>query len=227
MIEKSFFIKAFPNEAVGYLKDGKFYELENLSSNPRHSFEVRPDFLLNEPDVLVHSHCVTTRSMFDPRSPSYEDLKTQIAIDIECAVCVTDGVECSDPMYWGNPKNRPALVGRDFIHNIQDCFSLVQDYYFQELGIELRSVPRYAGWAQDGLTLIESSYIDMGFKEIPISEAKANDLFFYQVHAKTPNHLGVYVGDQRVLTHWYGRASGFEPYSKWASKIVKAVRYMP
>lgn len=57
MTYQEHFIACWPNEGVGYMKNGEFFPLQNLSTE-QHHFEVDPAFLLEEPDMLLHSHCV-------------------------------------------------------------------------------------------------------------------------------------------------------------------------
>lgn len=219
---KEYFNSKWPEEGVGYVKDGVFYPLENIAEDKINSFVVDPTFLLNEPDCLLHSHTTGHRVQnHDPRSPSYSDLEFQIKTDIEWGICVTDGENCTDPMYWGNPKRRPELLGRDFIYNLQDCFSLTQDWYYQEYGIALPNKARNAHWNQEGHNYIDELYTDWGFTEINAAKVKRGDLLLYQVRSSVPNHLGIYLGNNQVLSHWYGRKSAVEDYGRWANWIVK------
>lgn len=226
MTFKEYFINCYPNEGVGYLKDGVFFPLENVATHPAHSFEVDPSFLLNEPDALLHSHCVGREAQTtDPRAPSYEDLLGQQQTGIEWGICVTDGTTCEDPLYWGNPENRPPLEGRDFIFNIQDCLCLTQDWYFTEYGIELPTQPRTPGWNEEGQNYFEDLYEQWGFVKVPLQELKRGDVLFYKVRSPVVNHIGVYLGDGQVISHWYGRLSCVEPFGTWARYIQFAARY--
>ena len=228
MTFKQYFISKFPEEAVGYLKGGEFFPLENLAADKLHSFEVDPSFILNEPELLLHSH-VTGHEVqepgHDPRAPSFTDLQYQIATDIEWGICVTDGQTCDDPITWGNPKNRPALEGRDFIFNIQDCLSLLQDWMYAERGVELPNEPRHPFWASDGQNYMEDLHEKYGFVKVNVSELQRGDVLFYKVRTPVVNHLGIYLGDNQVLSHWYGRVSAIEGFGKWAEYIQFAARY--
>lgn len=222
------FIKCWPNEGVGYLKNGAFFPLENIAEDQRYSFEVNPQFLLQEPDALLHSHCTGVEKLAtDPRAPSFEDLQGQIQTGVEWGICVTDGEVCENPLYWGNPKHRPDLLGRDFIFNVQDCFTLVQDWFYQERAVTLPNLPRTPHWNDEGENHLADRYQDWGFEKVPVSDIQRGDVLFYKVRSKVPNHLGIYLGDHQVLSHWYGRVSCVEPFGKWAGYIEFAARHTP
>lgn len=223
---KQYFISKWPEEAVGYLKDGQFFPLENIAVDKRHQFEVDPMFMLNEPDALLHSHTVGFEEQrHDARSPSITDLEYQITTAIEWGICVTDGDVCEDPLYWGNPNNRPELLGRDFIFNIQDCLSLCQDWFYQEHGVVLPNQPRNPYWNEDGENYMEQLYESWGFDKIDLGSLRRGDVLFYKVRSPVVNHLGIYLDNNEVISHWYGRVSAIESYGKWANYIQFAARY--
>jgi hypothetical protein len=225
---KAHLISVWPEEGCGYIKDGVFYPVANLAEDKEHAFEFPADLMLVEPDIIVHSHTVgyaDKNPSHDARAPSHADLVGQLNTAVEWALCVTDGQTCEDPRFWGNPSNRPPLVGRDFIHNLQDCFSLAQDWYYAERGLVLPNVARTPFWNQEGENHIAEHYASFGFVEIPLSELQHGDALLYQVRSKVPNHIGIYVGDNRVLSHWAGRISQEEDFGTWARYIVTALRY--
>lgn len=218
-------LKCYPEEGVGYVTDGIFYPVQNLAKDKVNTFAC---VFKEEADIWVHSHTVghTVASPdYDPRSPSYEDLLGQKATGKEWALIVTDGVTCNPPLYWGNPRNRPPLIGRDFIFNIQDCFSLAQDYYFQEHGIILDTVPRTPFWNEEGENHIIENFERLGFEQVPLNKVQVGDALIYQVRSQVPNHIGIYYQPDKVLSHWYNRVSQVEDYGLWARYIVLALRY--
>jgi len=226
---KAYFNSQWPFEAAGYIKNDQFYPLDNISEgDKRDEVAVDPSFLMDEPDVFIHSHTTGWRQHnpeFDPRSPSYHDLKGQIDTAIEWAVCTTDGVNCSDPLFWGNPDNRPPLLGRDFIYNIQDCLSLAQDWFYQERGIVLPNQARTPYWHDEGHNFMEELFPKWGFVEIAQSEAQRGDVFLYAIRSPIIRHIGVYLGNNEVISHWHKQVSAVESYGKWAKNIAKTIRY--
>lgn len=221
---KEYFLSKYPEEGVGYIKKGVFYPCENLAEDKIHSFEIDSSILLKKPDVIIHSHTITSGYRGDPHEPSREDLAGQIATDCEWAICVTDGQVCEDPLYWGNPKNRPPLLERQFIHNIQDCFCLVQDWYYAERKIILPNLPRDPHWYETE-NHIEDKYAEWGFEETDGKDMKVGDLILFKVRSPVANHLGVYVGDGKMMTHWLNRLSEVQTIGLWKDYITKVLRY--
>lgn len=225
---KQYFIDCYPYEGVGYLKNGEFFPLENIAEDKLNTFEVNPSFLLQEPDVLLHSHITgIEETELDPRTPSFADLQGQIQTAIEWGICVTDGRTCEDPIFWGNPQNRPPLEGRDFIFNVQDCLCLCQDWFYQEHGVVLPTVPRHPLWHMEGENYMEELYESWGFQKVAPHEMQRGDVLFYRVRSPVINHLGIYLGNNEVLSHWFGRTSAIESFGTWASHIEFAARYIP
>ena len=223
---KSYFTSKWPEEAVGYVKGGEFFPLENVADDKKHSFEVDPKFMLEAPEVLLHSHTTGFElQSHDARAPSYLDLKGQIATDIEWGICVTDGETCDDPLYWGNPDHRPALLERDFVFNYADCFTLAQDWFYQEQGKFFPNLARDPHWNEDGEDYISELYTKWGFEKVDLAELQLGDVLFYQVRSPVVNHMAIYLGNNEVVGHWYGRVSCVEPFGTWARYIVFAARH--
>lgn len=225
---KTYFISKWPNEAVGYLKQGEFFPLENLAVDQKHEFEVDPAFLLQEPDVLLHSHITgyeLRNPNVDPRSPSFTDLKYQISTDIEWGICVTDGQTCDEPLCWGNYDHVPDLIGREFIFNLHDCLPLARDWLYQNRGIKIPFHAHESMWHEQGEDYIEQLYESWGFQQVQLDELQEGDVLFYQVRSLVVNHVGIYLGNNEVISHWYGRVSCVETFGKWGSHVKFAARY--
>ena len=82
-------IESFPNECIGYVKDGKYVRLENSSKDPENHASI-PLTLLAELmsdgiDVLCHSH------PNGPNCPSSDDLRFQRQMAIPHALVSTNG----------------------------------------------------------------------------------------------------------------------------------------
>lgn len=221
----------WPEEAIVFVDaDANLHFVENIAEDKLHTFKAEPSALVElNPVLIIHSHTVgfevITDFATDPRSPSKADLAGQIATDVEWCIIATDGENCDEPVYWGNPNNRPPLLGRDFLFNCQDCLSLAQDWYYQTLGIELPNKARDAFWNFEGENHIVSDFESFGFVQIPIEEAGYGDALIYQVRSDVPNHIGIHLGGNKVLSHWYGRVSAEEDYGTWARYISMALRH--
>ena len=224
MTYQEHFLKVFPEEGCGYIKDGVFTPCENIAEDKLHSFEIDSAILLLEPDTIIHSHPVTGKIEYDAHSPSEADLAGQISTNVEWAICVTDGVVCEEPLFWGNLAHRPELEGREFIHNIQDCFTLVQDWFYKTHNIELPNLARNPYWFETSNLLVEN-YEKWGFIEVSFEDLKEGDVLMFTVRSNVPNHLGIYLGNGQMLSHWVNRLSGIQTIGQWQKYITKIVRY--
>lgn len=87
-------VRNYPNEMVGYVKDGEFFELENISKDPQNRYQLSISdkmFLYTHGiDALVHSH-----TRLDNR-PSEMDLAAQRATKFCFWIVGTNGKEVTD-----------------------------------------------------------------------------------------------------------------------------------
>lgn len=120
----------------------------------------------------------------------------------------------------------PPIIGRTFCHGVLDCYSLVRDYYKQELGVELKDYPRQERWWMKGEALYLDHYEEEGFRQVPLSDICTNDLLLMQRRASTPNHGAVYVGNSQIVHHVEGRLSTREVYGGyWQQITTHALRH--
>ena len=103
------------------------------------------------------------------------------------------------------------LVGRTFVHGVLDCYSLIKDYYKRELGIELPHFERRDDWWNKGDDLYMQHFEEAGF--LPFKgPIQLHDVIIMQVRSPVPNHAAVYIGNDQILHHMYGRLSTREVY---------------
>lgn len=114
----------------------------------------------------------------------------------------------------------PPLIGRPFCHGVLDCYSLVRDYYWQELRIQLPDFPREERWWLKGKAMYMDHYAEAGFRIVPIEGPQPHDLILMQLHSSTPNHGAIYLGGDKILHHVHGRLSSKEVYGGYWRKIT-------
>jgi len=224
---KAHVLSCWPKEGVGYFKlDGTFHPLVNKAVGEA-EFEVDPSFMLDDPVLLVHSHVTQHHpAPLDPRTPSKTDMESQVDTGIEWAILVTDGESVDDPVFFGQPGsvNRPGLLHRPFIHSMYDCLELCRDYFAQQ-GIILPSQPRDYDWFRKGEDYMSNLYQDWGFQQVSMRDLQPGDVLFYKVHSQVVNHLGIYMGNEQVLSHWFARTSSYESIYDAINFIQFAARY--
>lgn len=103
--------------------------------------------------------------------------------------------------------------GRQFVHGLVDCYTLVRDYYIRELGIQLRNYFREDDWWAKGQNLYLDNTANENF--LLVNDLRRHDVLFFTIRSKVPNHAAIYSGDGLILHHLYGRLSGYEPLGKF------------
>ena len=216
-----------PKESVGVLIviKGKeqYYPCNNLSTYSQQCFILDPeDYVkadaLGEITAIVHSHPVT------PPSPSQADKVS----------CEQSGLK----WHIVNPKTetwgyceptgyKPPLIGRQWVWGVTDCWSLVRDYYKEQLNIQLLDYQRPTT-PQDFLDnpLFEQYAERTGFRELNKDEKlQKGDVLLMSILHPTLNHVAIFLGDD-ILHHLADRLSTREPYNEWLLKCTgKRYRY--
>ena len=219
--------KEDPNESVGVLLNikgkEKYFPCRNLSMNSNQCFILDPEDYVKADNLgeiigIVHSHPTT------PPEPSE-----------------ADRVSCEDSnlkWYIVNPKTetwgycepcgfKPPLRGRQWVWGLQDCYSLVRDWYKEEKNIELRDWDRPTTPEEFLINpMFEKCAWRTGFRELRSDEKLINgDLLFMSIGSPGLNHVAIFL-DGDVLHHLADRLSCKEPYSEWLLKCTgKRLRY--
>ena len=170
---------------------------------------------------IVHSHPVTYPT------PSKADLISCEASKLPWHI-VNPNTET-----WGEcePNGYKApLLGRPWCWGVSDCWTLVRDWYKEELSIVLKDWERPRTPA-DFLDhpLFESLSAEAGFRELRPEEGfeKGDVLLMSMMHPGL-NHVGVYIPQQKVLHHCTGRLSTEDLLDEWLLKCTgKRYRYAP
>jgi proteasome lid subunit RPN8/RPN11 len=129
------------------------------------------------------------------------------------------------PSGWVAP-----LVGREFIHGVLDCYTLVQDYYRTKLAIALPDFDRDDGWWETGhpggrKDLYMQHFREAGFVQVA-GPLLPHDGILMQVRADVANHAAIYLGDGRILHHLHGRLSCEDVYGGyWQRHTLAVVRH--
>jgi len=136
-------LRCYPEEMCGVLVDNDFFPIPNVAENKLMSFALDSEHLAVIASRckiagIVHSHCRNIKhpEVFDTRTPSIADLAGQKQSKVPWLIVATEGETVTPPLTIPRtPSN--YYIGRPFIWFINDCYTLVQDYYLFELGIAL------------------------------------------------------------------------------------------
>lgn len=230
----------YPNECCGLIIDGKYQPCVNISHDPANSFEIDPSMLIDtDIQAIVHSHPNGSAE------PSEID-KVQMGLHGVDWVIVGLGVHSDGERYCSIKSHRPKayqapLIGREYYHGTQDCYSLVRDYYSRELGITLPEFERVDSWWEDANhePLYEQNFGKAGFEQV--HDLQKHDVILCRVgRTHHVNHALIYLGDGKltsenapkvigdnlVLHHPHGRLSVREIYGEsWQKRTAMIVRY--
>ena len=210
-----------PKESVGVLINIKgkkiYFACNNISENPCESFILDPKSFIAAEQLgqvvsVVHSHPKTSAEASE-----------------------TDKVSCEQsnlPWYIVNPKTghwgycepkgfKLPLRGRPYCFGVNDCYSLVKDFYYEEFGIILKDWERPA--TQEEFLknpMFEKCAEKTGFRLLePNEKLKNGDLLFMSILGNGLNHVAIFL-DGEVLHHLSNRLSCQEPYSEWLLKCT-------
>ena len=121
---------------------------------------------------------------------------------------------------------------RQWDEGFSDCYRLGLDYYARELGITLPNVPTPKNYTIQMMTyakvnLFVENFEASGFEQVMVPEV--GDALLIQSGLATfdgPDHVGVYVEDDKFLHHYRGRMSTIQPYSSmWRQKTTMGLRH--
>jgi proteasome lid subunit RPN8/RPN11 len=117
------------------------------------------------------------------------------------------------------------LIGREFVHGMLDCYTLIRDYYQRELGIEIKDYNRPDEWWKKGLNLYRDGFEDADFVEVSIDTLRAHDVLLMKVgDSGVENHGAIFLGtSNHFLHHPMNRLSSRDVFGGYWRKITTAV----
>lgn len=114
-------------------------------------------------------------------------------------------------------------IGRD------DCYSLAQQFYKDNFDIILPNYARPIDWKSDQLDLLRMLPDRCGFNTITewtLKDLRPADALCVAVGESNPNHIAIYLGDDKFIHHLYGRFSNVETYRDfWRNHTAFLLRH--
>lgn len=212
--------REYPHESCGLVVSRRgravYLPCRNLAENPGQQFELDPECYAGAEDsgqivAIVHSHVDV------PPVPSQADRVGCEASGLPWVIvnAKTGAWTRFEPEGYVAP-----LLGREFVHGVLDCYSLVRDYYARECGIALADYPRGWQWWDGGQDLYRENFEREGFARIPLEDLKAHDALLLHLQSDVPNHAAVYLGNGQIMHHVFGRLSTRDVYGGYWRKAT-------
>lgn len=223
----------YPREACGLVvvKKGRerYIPCRNLATTASEHFVLSPEDYARADEqgqivAVVHSHPdVAARPSEADRVACEASRLPWLIVSI---VKGDDGAPVAGEIAEIEPCGYEApLVGREFSHGVLDCYTLVQDWYRRELGVELPHFDRPDNWWNTGGDLYMQNFAKADC--VPASKPmKRGDIILMAIRSRVANHAAVYLGNGLMLHHLYGRLSSRDVYGgMWAEKTMLIVRH--
>lgn len=205
----------YPAECCGVVTQKsrvqRYHRIDNVHQDPENHFEMDAQQYADalecgELVTVVHSHTGDGATTI----PSAHD---------EC-VCNEMGVVWTivsipeGDMRFIEPKNIP-LIGRPWALGSYDCYGLIMDWHKQHGVILNDRRKNYEWWKPEfGENIYQDFYEVEGF-EITNQEPRPGDMIIMQLQSPVWNHAGIYVRDNTILHHAFGKLSREDIYSGW------------
>lgn len=191
---------AAPNEMCGAVVKNDsgvyFVEMTNGHEDPKNYFKLRAQDLAhiednNEILAIAHSHPKHSAEL------SAMDAYSSRLHNKPFVVVGHDGT-----VKWHAVPSPLPLLGREYVHDVVDCFTIVRDYFARELGIHINDFERKDGWWRDPdhPSLYLENFEKEGFVQVPKEDLRRNDVLLVRLgETAHVNHALIYLGDDGKL----------------------------
>ena len=213
-------------EACGLLAiiKGKetFWPCKNLAEGKFEFFILDPDDWAECEDQgeilgVIHSHPT------GPATPSDNDKAAceHLGFPYYIYSMEHDHWECIEPSGW----KAPSLIGRKFIWGKYDCWSIVTDWYEQNLQIKipyLKRTKKIKDFSDN--PYFEKALKDRNFiKQNTNNNFKVGDILLFQSITGNLDHVALYIGDMMILNHNLRSLSCREPFNLAYQRQLRGV----
>lgn len=219
--------RAAPKEACGVVcerPDGSLesYPLQNVHPDPTRYFLLDPNEYLKlhatgRVRAYYHSH---------PTGPAVFSQGDEALSEETLLPCYLYAVEPDELLAYTPKGYRQPLEGRVYLPGVNDCLSLVRDYYRDELGVELDIPLRSTAMIQEGLPDL-GRVIEQNKMVRVAGTPQLHDVLVMHIRAagSRPNHCGVFVGSGNML-HQHLRESDLVPWGgQWERSLCLMLRH--
>ena len=206
-----------PNEICGlltiYKGKEKYNPCRNLAEDPEDQFIIDPDDWMKAEDegeviAVIHSHPNY------PPYPSEADLASCEYLDLPFYIV---NPETKQWHYFKPSGYKKGLIGRQWVWGIQDCWSLVEEWYKENKNIQIEHWPRPKSPKEFSKNpLFEYALPKLGFIEIEntVDLQEGDVLLMDTTNTGKLDHVALYLGNQTIFHHCVKRLSCRELYNQ-------------
>jgi len=210
-----------PNECCGLIieKNDKisFFKCANISSNKKTSCVLSPlDYMraYKKGKIIAHFHSQPDKSA------SIIDYINAVNHNIFSVIYSWE----FDLFSFVEPKLKDYL-NKDYNIGKSDCYTLVIDYFRDELGVKLKDYERKGEWWKESPNLILDNFKKEGGIAVDFKDIKRNDVVAFNLGGAVC-HFAIYLGDGMYLHHPYNEKSIIsEIDEKYIKKISLVIRH--
>lgn len=117
--------------------------------------------------------------------------------------------------------NHQSLVGRQWEYGVNDCFTLIRDWFGLQ-GVELPDFSR-----PENLEVCDSIFLEqagvIGFEQVPFDRRKPGDVLIMRLDTRTPMHAAILLPDELILHQRQDSLSAIEPLRRYYVERIAAV----
>jgi proteasome lid subunit RPN8/RPN11 len=210
---------SYPEEAGAFVVARglrfKLHCCRNVSPEPTKSIMTTPEDWdkaesIGELVGFVHSH------PHGSGAPSTHDIEACRASGLAWFICgFPQGID--GPPEWSRVAGAISDLpysARRFVHGVTDCGSMIRDYYWRELGIDLPDFYRSDSWWDRGLDHYVDNFATAGFEVVAkhpgtdvLRLARLHDVLLMNTGSPRVNHAAIWRERNRILHHPHGRLS--------------------
>ena len=211
-----------PNECCGLIisdKRGKeeVFKCGNVSKTPELTFKIKTEDYVKASRAgkviaTYHSHSngIDAFSEFDKFNSNNHKL-------IYYLYCISKNLFLKyDPNQEFN-----SYIGRTFRIGESDCFTLMRDFYNNELSIPIKDYHRAENWKQEDKYIFEDNYKSEGFSKVQ-GEYKKYDCHLFRFRGSAAEHIAVNLGNNLIL---HQPLNGFSRIEELTPKHKKFIHF--
>jgi proteasome lid subunit RPN8/RPN11 len=198
----------------------------NVATEPaaRDSFRIAPRDLAEAEELgkivaIVHSH---------PDASAHPSDADRYMCERSGVTWLIIGMPDGVVMQCQPNGQRLPLVGREFHHGVVDCYTLIQDYYAERLGVVLPNFDRSDDWWTRGDDLYRRNFAVAGFDEVgtlATAKLQQHDVLLMKIRSTQENHAAIVedASSGLILHHLYGQLSGHDILGGFYARRTTAV----